>query len=62
MGLIESGMKNRKSLFIDISEIKKLDFTKGKLKRDLEAIRKENKQLIENSRIDRQNLHLTFDI
>ncbi len=55
-------MNKSNSLFTDISEIKKLDFTKGKLKREVEAIHKENKQLIENSRIDRQNLHLTFDI
>lgn len=55
-------MKKPKSLFIDISEIKKIDFNSRKFKRDLENVRKENKRLIENSRIDTQNLHLTFDI
>ena len=55
-------MKKSDSFFIDISEIKKLDFNSGKMKKEIEAIRKANDQLIENSKINRQNLHLTFDI
>lgn len=55
-------MKKNKSLFIDLSEVKKIDFNSRKFKRDLEIIRKENDQLIENSKIDREKMHLTFTI
>ncbi len=55
-------MKKSNSLFIDISKLKKLDFTKGKLKREVEKIRKENERLIENTKINVQDLHIRFDI
>ena len=51
-----------KEIFIDISKIKKLDFSKGKLKREVEKIRKENECLMENTKINVQDLHIRFDI
>lgn len=55
-------MTTSDSLFIDLSKIKKIDFNSRKMKKEINAIREANEQLIENSKIDRQNLHLTFDI
>ncbi len=55
-------MKTRSTFFLDILEIKKIDFNSRKMKKEINAIREANKQLIENSKIDRRNLHLTFDI
>jgi len=44
-----------------LEEISKIDFNSPEMKAEIEAIEKRNKELLENMKVDRKSLSMTFD-
>lgn len=51
-----------KKIFLELKDIKNIDFNSEKMKKKCAEIERENREMIENSKVDRSKLHISFDI